>query len=375
MKKICFVVSSPFTARTFLSFHINELSKYYKVYLVANFSNLNKDELFANVNLTSIEDIGIERGINILNDVKALNKLTGYFEENKFESVHSVTPKAGLLCSIAGKRANIKNVIHIFTGQVWHTKKGVFKKILMSLDKLVVKNCTHILVDGESQRKFLIEKNIIKKNNSKVLGKGSISGVDHTRFVPDEAAKNKVRKELGFNHDDMVYLFLGRLNNDKGIPELVEAFDKLSKNNNKVRLLLVGSDEENMNELVNSYNNPRIILYGKTNEPEKIVQAANVFCLPSHREGFGTSVIEASLLEKPVICSDTYGLAETIIEHKTGVRHNVADVDSLMEAMMYYKSNPDKIIEHGKAGREYVLSNFKAFDITMEWVSFYKSIV
>lgn len=94
--------------------------------------------------------------------------------------------------------------------------------------------------------------------------------------------------------------------------------------------------------------------------------------MPSYREGFGTSVIEASLLQKPIICSDTYGLMETIIENKTGLRHKVADSDSLFFAMEKLIYNKDLRELLGKGGREYVLENFSAQKISEKWVEFYK---
>ena len=126
-KSICFVVSSPFTAKVFLENHINELSIYYDVYLVANFSGFDKT-IFNNFALKNIKNIGIERGISILKDLKVLFLLKKYFNENNFDAVHTVTPKAGLLGIVSGRFAGIKARVHIFTGQVWHTKKGLFKR-------------------------------------------------------------------------------------------------------------------------------------------------------------------------------------------------------------------------------------------------------
>ena len=110
----------------------------------------------------------------------------------------------------------------------------------------------------------------------------------------------------------------------------------LQLKNSNIRLLLVGYDEENMKHRVQQIvkNYESVIFYGPTPYPEKLLTGFRCpFCLPSYREGFGTSVIEASLLEKPIICSDTYGLMETIIENKTGLRHKVADIDSLYTEM------------------------------------------
>ena len=375
-KSICFVVSSPFTAKVFLENHINELSIYYDVYLVANFSGFDKT-IFNNFALKNIKNIGIERGISILNDLKVLFLLKKYFNENNFDAVHTVTPKAGLLGIVSGRFAGIKARVHIFTGQVWHTKKGLFKFFLKLIDKVIVKSATQILVDGESQRQFLINNSIIKVGNSRVLGKGSISGVDVSKFKPDLQIKREVREELGIKKDEVVFMFLGRMNRDKGISELTFAFDNILQNNSKARLLFVGGDEENMIPLVKKRVSAinKVIFYGVTSQPERMLQACDIFCLPSHREGFGTSIIEASLLEKPIICSDTYGLMETILDNETGIRHKVGNRESLKIAMETLLNDKDLRSKFGKNARNYVLEYFTSQQITQKWIEFYKEIL
>lgn len=374
-KNICFVVATPFTAKAFLVKHFMYLSKDFDIYLVANFKDVDQS-IFSDIPLKGIHSIDISRGISIFKDFKALVSLTTYFRKMQFDAVHTVTPKAGLLGISASRIAGINKRIHIFTGQVWHTQKGYFKKLLIFLDRFIVSNATDILVDGESQRQYLIINGIVKDSNSFVLGKGSISGVDTNRFIPSEFIKKQVRNELEIKDNEIVFMFLGRLNQDKGIRELAFAFQKLLLIEPNCKLLLVGEDEGNMIKIVSDAieDKGKFIFYGKTSEPERILQACDVFCLPSHREGFGTCVIEASLLEKAVICSDTYGLMETIIEGKTGLRHKVSDIESLYEKMKIVVDNQELRNSLGKEGREYVLENFSADVISKHWVKFYKEI-
>ena len=375
-KKICFVVSTPITVKAFLVNHIMDLSKIYDIYIIAN----GEDQSLSILDflpVVEIKNIPIPRNISLIKDFKALIELISYFNLMQFDAVHTVTPKAGLLGIIAARLAKIKFRIHIFTGQVWHTRKGVFKQLLMFLDRIIVWNSTHILVDGEYQRQFLINNRIVKKANSYVLGEGSISGVDSNRFIPNNEIRTKVREELGIVVDEVVFMFLGRMNRDKGIPELAKAFHIISKKYDKARLLFVGGDEENMTPVVKETveSIEKVIFYGVTTEPERLLQACDVFCLPSHREGFGTSVIEASLLEKPIICSNTYGLMATIVDNETGIRHEVNNVDSLKSAMETLIKYPDLRLKYGKNGRNYVLKHFTAQQITDAWVKFYKNII
>jgi glycosyltransferase involved in cell wall biosynthesis len=370
-KKICFIVATPLTAKVFLPKHFEYLSKYYEIHLVANFDqapNLLTDIPFVD----ETKNIAIYRGISVFNDMKALIEILKYFSKNKFDAIHTVTPKAGLIGILGGFLTRVKIRTHIFTGQIWHTKTGFLKFILKNIDRLIVLLSTDILVDGESQRQFLIRNKICKAYNSQVLGKGSISGVDSNKFIPNIELYKKFREELNIKNE-IVFLFLGRLNYDKGILDLVVAFVKLNSLYSNVKLILVGPDEENMTSKIKEITlNKNIILLGATNKPEEILQMADVFCLPSYREGFGTSVIEASLLEKPVICSDTYGLMETIIEEETGLRHKVADANSIFKQMERLLDG-DLRVSLGKKGRQYVLDNFSANTISEKWLEYYRT--
>ena len=374
-KKICFVVPEIGTARVFLKNHIEELSIYFDIYLIANV--LEEDLIYlTNSPIKEIKHVKIVRGINLINDLRTLFYLYTYFKKMKFDAVHTITPKASLLGILASRLSLVPNRIVIFTGQVWHTKKGFYKYFLMILDRFTVWNATHILVDGHPQKEYLIQNKIITESNSLVLGKGSICGVDINRFIPNATTKKEVRDELGIKENDLVYMFLGRMNSEKGINELAEAFNSLRKKHVNVRLLLVGGDEENMTPIVKQKvkDIESVMFYGVTLTPERFIQACDVFCMPSYREAFCLSILEASSMEKPIICSDTYGLMESIVENKTGIRHKVADVDSLYLAMekLFYDQN---LVESlGKGGRAYVLENFSAKTITEKWVEFYKKM-
>lgn len=156
-KKICFVVAVPGTAQAFLRDHIASLSKEYDVYLAGNIKN---ETEIKGLNILGWKRIEINRQISIAKDVKAVLQLRKYFSEMNFDAVHSVTPKAGLVNALAGLLANVPIRIHIFTGQVWATKHGFTKKLLMGIDKMISCLNTHILVDGASQKQYLLEKKL-----------------------------------------------------------------------------------------------------------------------------------------------------------------------------------------------------------------------
>jgi glycosyltransferase involved in cell wall biosynthesis len=372
MKKICFVVSAPITAQAFLLKHFEYLSKEFDITLVANFETQADFEIPF---VKNTKHIAIQRSIHPIKDLLALIQLFFFFRKESFHVVHSVTPKAGLLAMTAAWLSRIPIRIHIFTGQVWHTQVGFKKQFLKFLDRLLVFFTTHVLVDGQSQRQFLIANKIITDKNSKVLGKGSISGVAIQKFIPSNEIRSLYRKQLNFKENDIVFAFLGRMNTDKGILDLAKAFQMLSADFPNVKLLLIGFDEEHMQEQIRKIQIDNIIYFGPTPKPQEVLQAADVFCLPSYREGFGTSVIEASLLELPIICSDTYGLTETIIENTTGLRHEVKNVNQLYNQMRLLTEDATTRTYLGKNGRQYVLDHFSADEISLHWLKFYKTIL
>lgn len=376
-KKICFVVSTIFTARVFLKDHIALLARHYDIYIVANLQQADMP-ILEELEISGYQHIQIERKIQPLKDLGAVIKLAAYFRAMNFDVVHSVTPKAGLTAMLAARMAQVPVRIHIFTGQVWYTLFGIKRKLLMQIDSVIASLTTHILVDGESQREFLIQNNIINKENSSVLGKGSISGVNIQRFHPSTDTRFSLREQFNLT-DKIVFTFLGRMNYDKGLTELFEAFSKLAKKNDQVHLLLIGPDEEGWTEKIKSYDSIQegrnYTNYGSTPKPEDLLQVADVFCLPSYREGFGTSVIEASCLGLPVICSDTYGLRDTMVDEETGLRHKVKDANSLYIQMKRISENHALRKRLGESGRTYVLNNFSGEQISQAWLDYYKQIL
>lgn len=375
-KKICFVVAVPGTAQSFLKDHIKALAKYYDVYLVANLEN-SLD--LAIEGLKEIHHVSIVRNISIGKDCKAVLELSAYFRKMKFDAVHSVTPKAGLITALAARLAGIKHRIHIFTGQVWATRAGLMRWMLKNMDRLIATSNNHILVDGESQRQFLITEGVVSNRKSKVLGAGSICGANTLRFTPDEGIRLQQRGLMNIPDDKVVFTFMGRLNRDKGIFELLSAFDELATTSPNAFLLIFGRDEENCLSKIDEYHNihdgDNYLYYGPTSTPQLSLQAADVFCLPSYREGFGMSVIEASCLGLPVICSDAYGLADTMVNNQTGLRCKVAEVTSLVDAMKYLYDRSDERLRMGENGRKRVLELFSGDKIVGAWCDFYKDIL
>lgn len=363
------------TAQSFLRDHIKALHEDYDVYLAGNIKDAKEVET---LDLTGWKKIDIERPISLANDLKAVRQLSSYFKKMKFDAVHSVTPKAGLVCALAGLMVRVPIRIHIFTGQVWATRKGIMRFMLKSFDWLIAKLDTHILVDGKSQKNYLVENGVFKAEKAIVLGDGSICGVNMEQFTPSVDTRIAVRKELGIVDAKVVFVLMGRLNKDKGLHELLPAFNKLANENKNAFLLLFGNDEENVSATFNQYNNltkENFLYYGATREPQRMFQAGDVFVLPTYREGFGSSVIEAACLGLPTITSDVYGVLDASVSGKTGLQCKVGDVESLYACMAELVDDAEKRKAYGKAGRRRVQEKFAGTVVIKAWKEFYDKLL
>ena len=374
--KIAVVVTTPLIIRFFLYKHIEAMTKRYSVIVLttseqADLLNILPEEV-------KFYPIPIKRKISLGSDVKTLFKLIQIFRKEKYVLVHSVTPKAGLLSMFAAKLTSVPFRIHTFTGQVWVTRHGVSRFLLKSLDKTIAFNATRVLVDSNSQREFLIKQHIVSKEKSSVLADGSICGVDLTRFHINAKKRISVRKELSISESSVLIIYVGRLTRDKGVFDLVNAFSLLHKQFPETKLLVVGPDEEGIqsqlyNVLQDCIESVRFVPY--TTEPEHYMQAADIFCLPSYREGFGSSIIEAAAWGLPAIASRIYGLTDAVKEEETGLLVNPGDVTGLANAIIELVKDGELRKSFGEAAYQRARRDFSQERITRELLTLYSDLL
>lgn len=311
--------------------------------------------------------VPIMRQPDYANDIRALWLLSRFLRQGRFDIVHSTTPKAGLLTAVAGAVARTPIRLHTYTGQRWVTLSGRQRQLLRAFDRLIGKLATTTYADSASQRQFLIDEKIIRPDKIKVLGSGSISGVNLARFDPDlwgGAKQLNTRKELGIPIDAVVIVFVGRVTRDKGIVELIQAFSHLSDKRPSLFLLLVGPFEPDLDpipaetqSLITSHT--RIKQTGFCSNPEQYLAASDIFCLPSYREGFGSVVVEAGAMGLPSVATSIVGLVDAVEEGITGLLVPPKDEVKLAEAIDTLVANPELRHVMGSAARRRVK---KAFD-------------
>lgn len=373
MKRICIVVSSPRTVRAFMRGQLSKLSQQYEVWVVANTNEV--DDLAFLPAAVRVVPIRIERKISPLRDLLGLARLLQLFRRKHFDLVHSVTPKAGLLAMTAAFAARVPVRIHTFTGQVWATKQGWRRWILRAIDRITASLATHVLVDSHSQRAFLLQERVVRSRRSSVLVNGSISGVDIERFAPDPIRRKAIRDQLGLDDTDILFLFLGRLSREKGVPELIEAFRRISAHWPRAHLALVGHDIEGLVALPSARRIERIHAVEYTLIPESFFNAADVLCISSHREGFGTVVIEAASVGIPTIASRIYGLTDAVVDAKTGTLHEVGSVDDLARCMEKMLQDPLWRRQLGHAARDRARTDFASDLLTDALLTAYAGLL
>lgn len=367
MSKIAFVTSSPMTVKAFLLPFINELIKENEVHVIADWTKEEEERILPDGVI--IHRLNLERNPNPLRDLISLFKLIQILRKEKYDIVHTFTPKAGLIGQLASYIARVKNRYHTFTGQVWATKTGWIKILLKNLDKLTGFLTTAVLVDSPSQQDFLIENHVLQPGKGTVLGLGSISGVNLSKFQFSDEKRLSLRTELGLTENNFVLLYAGRLKVDKGIPELIAAFDMISKNKNCF-LVVVGADEDNLLPLLKSRKN--VLFCGFTDDITSYFSMADLLCLPSHREGFGNVIIEAAACKLPSLASNIYGLSDAIENEKSGLLHRVKDPSDI--ALNLKKLINDKTMLSNLGENAFIRVNtcFTEKHIVEEFIKFYK---
>ena len=280
-------------------------------------------------------EIEIPRKISPFRDLSALWQLYLFFRKEQFDIVHSTTPKAGMLCSIAAHFAKVPLRLHTFTGQAWMELGGMIRLIAKAGDWLTARLNTLCYADSPSQMDFIVSEGIASKEKIRVLGSGSLAGVDLSRFDAGKWAGSKeaTRKNLGIPEGNRIISFIGRITKDKGIGELLDAFEKIR--NPGCTLLLIGPGEAKDGSFIGPErgDDPEIRFIGYSPEPERYLAVTDIFCLPSYREGFGNVVIEAAAMGIPSVGTDITGLRDAIVDGYTGLLVPPKDAVALAKAL------------------------------------------
>ena len=318
--------------------------------------------------------IKILRKISVNSDLIAVCRLMMIIRKERINIVVGHTPKGALLALLASRIMRVPVRIYFRHGLVYETMTGMSRWIMINLDRLTSFCSTKVICVSPSLYERSIKDKLCRKSKQVILNKGTCTGIDsQLKFNPELIDIKKIsalRQNLQIKDNVFVIGYCGRLVRDKGICDLINAFQLLQDrmNNLELLLLLIGGFEErdslDAETIKKIKESPKIRYTGWLyEEVENYYALMDVFVLPSYREGFPTSVLEASSLRKAVLTTRVTGCIDSIINEVTG-RFIENNPDSISENIEFYIKNPEVRIEHGMNGREFVTSNF---DQTIIW--------
>lgn len=368
-KKIIRAATVPQSLNTFCRGMLEELSARYDVLAVSSPGEA-LDEVAAREGVR-IAAVPMQRHISLLSDLRSLWQMWRLMRRERPDMVHSMTPKAGLMCMLAAWLTRVPRRVHTFTGLVWPTSTGLKRRVLMATDWLTCACATHVIPEGEGVKNDLLSHHITRKP-LKVLGYGNVMGINLHDYDPDQYPRDQ--------HQGFTFVFVGRIVRDKGINELVAAFDRLHREHYDVRLVLVGPREDNLDpvkpQTLDRINRgDGIEAVGRQPDVRPYYAAADAFVFPSYREGFPNVVIEAGAMGLPSIVTDINGSREIIIDGQNGVIVPPRDQEALYQAMKNFVEHSDQLKAMAAAARPLIASRYEQGYVRRCLYDFYNEIL
>ncbi|MEK7124168.1 MAG: glycosyltransferase [Patescibacteria group bacterium] len=362
--KICCVVSVDMTLKFMLINQLQFLVKEgYKVHAISSPGKWIKDMEEKGIKVKTIEIT--RKMFTPISDLLAFLKMFFYFKKEKFDIVHTHTLKPEFYGQIAAKMAGVPIILNTIHGLDFGDYTSPFRKnIFIFLERMAAKCSNLIFSVSRHVIEVAVRENISKADKFFYLGRD----IDTERFNPGKFSEEFIRNkkmELGINPDKKIIGIVARLVAEKGYLDLFKAMQKVVLSFPDVLLLVVGQEEPQKKDgirknIVKEYNIENNVKFlDERTDVELLYPVMDIFVLPTHREGIGAAILEASAMEKAVIATKVGGCVEAVENGQTGLLIPLGDVEKLAESIKYLLSNPDISARMGKAGREKILREFK----------------
>ena len=380
MQKIIRITTVPSSLRTLLRGQSRFMSKHYEVIGVSGDGDA-LAEVRENEGIKT-HVVEMTRTITPLKDLKAAFKLYKLFKHEKPFIVHTHTPKAGTLGMLAAKLAGVPHRLHTIAGLPLLEASGNKRKLLDAVEKFTYSCATKILPNSFGLEQIIIENNYTKPEKLLVIGNGSSNGIDTNHYDTTHVSEDKkihLKQELHINDKDVVFIFIGRIVRDKGINELVRAFNNLSKKELHCKLILVGPRENHLDPLLPETEtlireNNQILAVGLQKDIRPYVAISDVLTFPSYREGFPNVVLQCSCMNLPCIVSNINGCNEVIEDQVNGLIIPVKDDIALEQAMQFMIDHPMKRKEMIYHTRSRIIERYEQKFVWNEILKYYKSL-
>ncbi len=304
-----------------------------------------------------IENIDFRRNYDLVSHVRAYRQLVALFRRERFDIVHVHTPVAALIGRLAAARAGVPMTVYTAHGFYFHEHQYWLIRWLFIALEWIGGRFTDVLFtqaqeDAEAARRY----GLCRGGVIEAIG----NGVDAARFHPasdDDADRLALRSELDAATTDVVVLMVGRMVAEKGYPELFEAMAKID-----AHLWIVGERLESDHAAsidvaiekvtADPAQSSRTKFFGYRDDVEKLMRAADIFVLPSHREGMPRSIIEAMMTGLPVVATDIRGCREEVIDGETGILVPIKSTTELHKALSSLVNESRLRAITGQAGRK-----------------------
>ncbi len=328
----------------------------------------------------SVHPVAMRREIRPAADLRSLAALWRALRRLRPDLVNASTPKAGLLATLAATLAGVPIRVYTLRGLRLETTRGARRALLLLAERLSMRCAHHVVCVSESLRRRALELGLVPERKIRVLGDGSSNGVDVERFRPaSDGAPPAPAGELGLPAGAPVIGFAGRFTRDKGLPDLVAAFDLLVARRPRVRLLLLGDFEDGdpvpgtVAERIRS--EPRFLRPGLVPDGAPYYRLMRVLAFPSYREGFPNAPLEAAASGIPVAGYRATGTVDAVVDGETGTLVPKGDVPALAAALECYLDRPDLAAAHGATGRRRAVERFRQELVWREWENLYRSLL
>ena len=358
-----------------LSGQLRFLNQEFEVVAVANDSGILKEV----AEREGVRTIGVpmHREISIAADCRSLVALYKLFRRERPYIVHSNTPKASLLSMVAAWAARVPHRIYLVTGLRFETTHGILRFILKTMERITCLCATKVIPEGDGVKDTLRREHITRKPLQKIHH-GNINGIDLEHYTRTPEVMQRAA-EIRNDSEDFTFIFIGRMVRDKGINELVTAFDRLNREMPATKLLLVGKFEDELDPVLPETkqiieNNPKIEFAGYQNDVRPFLVASDVAVLPSYREGFPNVVIQAGAMGLAQIVTDINGCNEVVIEGQNGVIIPKQNEEALYDAMLRLATDRELTARMAASARELIATRYRQEDVWAELLKMYKSL-
>ncbi|GGL75088.1 hypothetical protein GCM10010840_11470 [Deinococcus aerolatus] len=367
MKKLLYLVTIPLSARAFLWGQLQHFSQHgYDVHLAS--SPAPRDELLTVAHREGVQAhfVPLAREISLKHDVLALADTWKLLRQLKPSVTNVGTPKAGLIGGMAATLSGVPARVYTLHGLRLETVQGPKRHLLVWMERLACACAHRVVCVSPSLQKRAVELKLVPAAKTLVLGSGTSNGVSVERYLPSATMLQQAGElgmMLGLSPDALTVGFVGRFVKDKGIAELLGAFEQLYAVNSRLRLLLLGDYEEGdpvpaeLRQTIETH--PGVIWAGFVADPAPYYQLMNVLALPTYREGFPTVPLEAAAAGKPVVATNATGAMDAVVDGVTGFTVPVGDTEALTDALRRLLNDKALAVQFGHAGQERVLREFQ----------------